>query len=283
MKKTGKRVLCLVLLCALLLPAAGAVADQWEQGSGGRWWYSRSDGSYVRYDWLWDNGSWYFFDDAGWMVTGWYRIGGSWYHFAPSGTMETGWVRDGAWYYLGNDGSMRTGWLQDGQKYYLEDSGKMAVGWRKIGSDWYYFKENGAMATGTVTIDGKKYTFDRNGRWIESAGLEVCSITLSRNTIGPFAYIQIANNLSVAVDRVDFTVYCYDAYGRQIKGYDYYTHDDDWYDGLILPGGKSPSDHYWSLYGYDGVRTIVVTITKYHTADGRTVSIPKDRQQSWHN
>ena len=235
--------------------------------------------------WVKISGKWYYFNDEGAMKTGWLNDGGSWYYLGTDGAMQTGWVRYGnGWYYLQSNGAMKTGWLQLKNKwYYLKDDGAMAVGWLSLNGYWYYF-DKGVMVTGTKKINGKAETFDNEGRWIKTADLYVSSITLKKGALGYYeAYIRIKNNLKVAVDRVDFTIYCYDAYGDQLYQYDYYAYMNCCYAGVISAGGQSPSNYYWGLNGFEGVYKIVVTIWKYHTVDGRTVEIPESQRVPYSN
>lgn len=302
--KAGKWLIRLLSLTLVLVLLLGSSALAGWQNSGGKWWYSFNDGSYARNNWVEDGGEWYYFGDDGYLVTGWQKIGGIWYYFKSSGAMATGWVNAGGWYhfneagqmdtgwyseggdwyFLGEDGMMQTGWVKAGNAwYYMDGNGIMTEGWRKIDGAWYYFN-NGQMCTGTWTIDGQRYRFDKNGKLINNSYPVISSIQLTTNSIGtPRAYIRIMNTSRKTIDRVDFTVYCYDAYGRQIKGYNYYTHQANWYDGYIYPGEESPSNHYWDLYGFDGTRTVLVTITKYHCTDGTTVDIPVSQQVTYRN
>ena len=280
MKKIMKKTLAVMLVVMMLLGTGSALADSWQQ-SGGRWWYSRSDGSYPHSEWMLDGGAWYYFDAEGWMATGWQKLGGIWYYLLSSGKMATGWQKIGGyWYYFLNSGAMATDWQKiGGYWYYFLSSGEMATGWQKIGGIWYYFFSSGEMATGDVLIDGALYSFDASGAWIET-GLSIESLRArSAYSGGPKnLYIVIRNNLGVAVDRVDFSIYYYNTYGEQVYGYGYYTHDENWYDGVIPSGGTSPGNHYWTAYGYDGATYYAVTILKYHTVTGETVVIPSDQR-----
>ena len=302
-KKLLIRLVSMMLLFVLLCGIGTAEAG-W-QNDRGRWWYSFADGSYAKDKWIQDNDAWYYFDHEGYMVIGWKRIGGAWYYFEDSGRMATGWVRDGSnwyhfdsagsvttgwyqeggkWYFFAKSGKMQTGWVQDGKAlYYMDATGAMCMGWQKIGGSWFYFR-NGVMCKGGETIDGKNYVFDANGRLVEGSYPTIFSIDLVNDAMGfPCAYIQILNQTKVAIDRVDFTIACYDAYGRKMKGFGMYKQDKLWYDYIILPGDKSPANVFWYLYGFAGVRTMTVTITKYHTTDGRTVNIPKSQQITFRN
>ena len=91
------------------------------------------------------------------------------------------------------------------------------------------------------------------------------------------AYITLHNNSSVTVDRIDFYVRCFDAYGNQIKGYGIYDVSCCFYDEIIKAGKSSPSDIYWGLYGFNGTKRIEVAVFSYHTLSGTTVEIPEDQ------
>ena len=95
----------------------------------------------------------------------------------------------------------------------------------------------------------------------------------------PELYIRFRNDGDVTVDRVDFAVYCYDAYDDAIKAYGRYDWQDDYFDEKIRPGETSSSEWYWGLYGFDGTNRIKMAIYKYHTMDGKTVEIPYDDRQ----
>ena len=106
--------------------------------------------------------------------------------------------------------------------------------------------------------------------------LEVKITRLTSNSIGtPEIYVQFKNVSDKAIDRIDFVVYTYDAYGDKIKPYDYYDCTGCYYDDSVLqPGGSTPSDWCWTLYDCEGVKKVRVAIEKYHFKNGKTVSIP---------
>ena len=249
----------------------------------GNWYYFNTSGAMVT-GWQYIGGNWYFFNASGAMVTGWQYIEGKWYFFNNAGAMVKDWQQiDGSWYYFDNSGAMMTGWLMfHGKYYYCNESGAMVTGWLHLGSEWYYLNSSGVMVTGNnIRIDGKDYSFDSSGRWIDrdmGKDLTVESLRIKNTIIGPELYIRIKNNRDVVVDRVDFTVYCYDVYGDQVYGYDYYSYQDCNFNGTIQPGRLSPSNYYWDFYGYDGARAAEITIYKYHTATGETVEIPDNQQ-----
>ena len=107
-----------------------ASEGKWVETSSG-WMYKKSDGTYVKSDWM--------------------DIGENEYYFDSNGIMATGWKQftNGAWYYLDpNTGAMvHDKWVStDGVKY-------------------YYLQSNGVMATNTV-INGT-YRVDANGVYVE--------------------------------------------------------------------------------------------------------------------
>ena len=74
------------------------------KGSGSKWWYQWSDGSYPKSVFLDISGKTYYFDASGYCVYGWKKIGGKDYYFESSGAMaKSKWVGN---YYLGADGAM---------------------------------------------------------------------------------------------------------------------------------------------------------------------------------
>ena len=109
------------------------------------------------------------------------------------------------------------------------------------------------------------------------SNIVVTNATLTRNSAGTDeAYITLKNKLKVSVDRVDFYVKCYDAYGNLIKGYNHYDVSSCFYDEIIKPGESTDKDIYWGLYGFTGTKSIEVAIVSYHTITGETIEIPAD-------
>lgn len=109
--------------------------------------------------------------------------------------------------------------------------------------------------------------------------IKISSLRIGKNSIGSsILYIVFKNSTSYTVDRIDFNVKCYDAYGRKILGYNYYDSTNCFYDDRsIKSGGKTPSDIYWTLYGFEGTKAIDIVITGYHTTNGITVRIPESQ------
>ena len=171
--KRFRKLCAAALAVGLMLPQilsgypAEAAGGKWKHNSKG-WWYSYSNGSYAKNEWVKDGGKWYYFDNEGYMVTGWKKINKKWYYFASNGAMVTGWRKiGGKWYHFSGSGAMQTGWKKIGGKcYYFAGNGSMVTGWQLINDLLYYFFEDGSMATGTVNIDGGDYLFDENGALI---------------------------------------------------------------------------------------------------------------------
>ena len=112
--------------------------------------------------------------------------------------------------------------------------------------------------------------------------VSIYSVRLGENSIGkPEIYARFTNtSTSETIDRVDFYIECYDAYGDLIKSYNHYDMIDCFYDERINPGKTSSSDHYWTIFGCEGVKTIKIAIHRYHTTKGKTVSL-SDSQLMW--
>lgn len=112
--------------------------------------------------------------------------------------------------------------------------------------------------------------------------VSIASVSLKKNSIGvPELYVCFKNNDTSDIDRIDFSVKCYDAYGKQIKGYGYYDINECFYDDVIIKSNKTSSkDIYWIFYGFDGTASVEIAITKYHTTSGRSVEVPES-QYKW--
>ncbi|GFI36794.1 toxin A [Lachnospiraceae bacterium] len=144
--------------------STNVITGKWVS-SNGRWWFSKTGGSYPRNGIYSINGTNYAFDSSGWMITGWYASNGKWYYFNGSGAMAKGWVKvSNKWYYMNSSGVMLTGWQKIGSAwYYMNSSGVMLTGWQRIGGKWYYMNGSGVMLTGWQKIGGKWYYFSGSG------------------------------------------------------------------------------------------------------------------------
>lgn len=111
--------------------------------------------------------------------------------------------------------------------------------------------------------------------------VSIRNVKFGKNSIGtPKIYVQFKNTSAAkTIDRIDFAVECYDVYGSVVKGYGYYDYTECYYDdSRIAPGKTTPSDYYWTLYGFDETYKAKIAITRYHTTNGETVTIP---EQAW--
>ena len=116
-----------------------------------------------------------------------------------------------------------------------------------------------------------------------SVPIMIASARIGRNMAGvPEINVVFRNNSKFSLDRIDFVVRCYDAYGDIIKGYDRYSETLCYYqEGILYPGKATPTNHQWTLYGFDGAKKIEIAIVKYHFTTGETVIVPED-QWKWH-
>ena len=161
--------LCLISTCMF---SSGSMAEAgsgtWKHNSKG-YWYSYSDGSYAKNQWLLINGKWYYFNSSGYMKTGWLSHGGKWYYLSSSGAMQTG--------------------------------------WKKVSGKWYFFDRNGVMVTGKVSIGGKEYYFDANGVWIESSASDSTANTgIAVGDTIVFGDTEQDNNLANGKEPIEWKV-----------------------------------------------------------------------------
>ena len=116
-----------------------------------------------------------------------------------------------------------------------------------------------------------------------TVNIEIASVSFGKDSIGtPQVYVTFKNTSnSESIDRIDFAIKCYDAYGTEIKPYGFYSRTDNFFDEQIIhPGKRTPSDWRWTIYGVDGMKSIDIAILKYHTTNGRTITVPED-QLNW--
>lgn len=110
----------------------------------------------------------------------------------------------------------------------------------------------------------------------------ISSVRFGQDAIGTTElYIRFTNkHASETIDRVDFTAKCYDSYGELIKGYGVYEGSNMFFEAQsIRPGKTTSSDYYYTMYGFDGIKSVSIAIQKYHTTSGRTVEISEDDLQ----
>ena len=92
-------------------------------------------------------------------------------------------------------------------------------------------------------------------------------------------YIRFKNNGKVTVDRIDFLVIGYNRYGERI---DYYGNNtfSFYTDEELKPGKTTPQDYYYTQSALNEATKIKIAIEKYHTTDGKTVTVP-EYQLKW--
>ena len=161
MKKIRKHI-CRLMVCCFLLAAGAFVTGFEAEAKSGKWkkdsrgyYYSYSDGTYAKNEWIKTGGKWYYLNSKGYMQTGWKKLGGKWYFFKKDGSMAAGEYCQGYW--LNKDGTCT---------YSYQAS------WKKNKNGWWYGDSKGWYAKNQwLTIDGKDYYFYKNGymaasRWI---------------------------------------------------------------------------------------------------------------------
>lgn len=109
--------------------------------------------------------------------------------------------------------------------------------------------------------------------------VEIASVRIGKDSIGnPEVFVVFKNtSKNETIDRIDFSVRCYDAYGAEIKPYGFYDWTDNFYDDKELrPGRTTSSDWRWTIYGVEGTKSVKIAISKYHTTSGKTVEVPTE-------
>ena len=165
-------------------------APGWKK-SGSRWWYSLSNGGYLKKCWMMIDGTWYYFDKDGYLETDAYRDG---YYLNVNGVWNgkktaIGWKEDdtGWWYSLTKGEYLKECWkMIDGRWYYFHDTGYAARGeyidgwwlnkgdctwtykfraaWYKSSEGWRYGDSTGWYAKDCIiSIDQIKCHFDSTG------------------------------------------------------------------------------------------------------------------------
>lgn len=107
--------------------------------------------------------------------------------------------------------------------------------------------------------------------------VRIASARVERNSYGvPELYIRFSNDGVKQIDRIDFRVKCYDAYGDRILDY-----AEGFYEATVLrPWQTSSPDSYWTLYGFSGTRSVEIAVFRYHCTDGTSLRIP-DEELCW--
>lgn len=92
-------------------------------------------------------------------------------------------------------------------------------------------------------------------------------------------YIQLQNTGRDTIDRVDFNLAFFDAYGNLMK-YKGQKYEHCYDTSTIKPGKKSPANWYYDFPGMSGATKFAICIYKYHFKNGTTVDIGND-DQTW--
>lgn len=162
-------------VAVLDVEAKDPVAPTWKQGwvlaDDGTWYWSLSDGTFAKDEWVYTGGSWYLVGADGTMITGMVRKDGVWYYLTSSGAMATGWAQDadGSWYLASQSGALLTGWQKVGGTWYWLDpsSYEMATGVIDLNDGRYFLKPSGAMATGWAQdSEGSWYLASQSGAFL---------------------------------------------------------------------------------------------------------------------
>lgn len=162
-------------VAVLDVEAKDPVAPTWKQGwvlaDDGTWYWSLSDGTFAKDEWVYTGGSWYLVGADGTMITGMVRKDGVWYYLTSSGAMATGWAQDadGSWYLASQSGALLTGWQKVGGTWHWLDpsSYEMATGVIDLNDGRYFLKPSGAMATGWAQdSEGSWYLASQSGAFL---------------------------------------------------------------------------------------------------------------------
>jgi glucan-binding YG repeat protein len=261
-----------ILLCFLVISVfankesvAEAKSGKWMKDSKG-YWYSYSDGTYAKKEWIKSGGKWYYLNEKGYMQTGWKKIGSKWYWFAKNGAMQTGWKKiSGKWYWFAKNGAMQTGWkklsgkwywfmnsgvMQTGWKklsnkwYCFADSGAMQTGWKTIGWNKYYFSSDGVMATGNVTINGTVYRFSKNGVLLQD-GLEKL---VGEEWINLKGYYSSRKRFQISILSDGTATIVEEEHGETKNGECKFIMDQTSYDDQILLMQEENSTNYYYVW-----------------------------------
>lgn len=131
--------------------------------------FYKTNGAYVKGNWLESEGNIFYADVNGDRVKGWVQYRGKLYFLGDRGILQTGWMKkDGKRYFLQEDGAAATGFLTMGKSsYYFNKSTAAAMsGWMRIGKYDYFFsyKTCRMMKKSWIETNGKYYYVNKDGR-----------------------------------------------------------------------------------------------------------------------
>jgi len=137
----------------------------------------------------------------------------------------------------------------------------------------------GLPVTGVADSETQRRLFAAEVPFLPDVTVESVSTTVTR--AGALeVYARLGNRGTDTVDRVDFYVSCYNAYGELMKFQGTYPFVGCNYTEDIKPGKKIPSDWHWTIPGMSGAKKVGILIYKYHLKSGQTVEIP-EADQVW--
>lgn len=125
----------------------GTMTAGWEKDDAGRWFYRKSDGTFVTNSWLTVDEKTYYMNWEGVMLAD---------TITPDGIYVNA---------SGERTEYIPGWVQDGDRWrYVMKNGYYAANtWLEVDGLWYHFDMGAYLETDTVTTDG--YYVDANGVW----------------------------------------------------------------------------------------------------------------------
>ena len=226
---------CTIVLCFLFVILSQTIttyaAEEGWKLSNGRWWYSFSDGSYAKseyidgywldsegwYDSSW-NGSWkhnkigWWFQSGSWYPKSeWLRIDKKWYHFDASGYLDIDKWIDG--YYVGSDGA----WVPDTKNKWSVTSYASVTGNQSM----FYVIED---ASGSIILIDGGYEADAEQvkKIISAHDNHVSAWIITHphpDHAGAFNKIM-SDRGNIVVDNIYVTDVNYDRYKATAKDYD---------------------------------------------------------------
>lgn len=110
--------------------------------------------------------------------------------------------------------------------------------------------------------------------------VKVASVRTGQSYSGSLQlYVQLENVGKSTIDRVDFHVQCWNAYG-ELMTYKGSKYVDCYYSSDIKAGKKMPSDWHYDFSGLNGATKFAICIYRYHYKNGETVDIDLS-DQTW--
>ena len=151
-----------------------------------------------------------------------------------------------------------------------------------IGLGVYAYSSNLIKSTKTDIEKGSKNSTKSTqvSKSIETANpaindISIESVKIEENSIGiPLLYVVFQNNGEKTIDRIDFRLKCFNAYGELIRPSILSDEKQYFFDTNLKPGYLSDKDRFLSLGGFSGARSVEIAVIKYHTTNGETIEVP---------